>query len=116
MEKNLRTLFKKAQAKQVRLLAPDFIFLEIVNALRYSLKEESLAQQTLRHILEFPLKLAHLSSADYKLILNLAWNNKTTSYDSAYHYLAIARNGDFLTFDKAYYTLTKRLNHIELLE
>ena len=50
LEKNLRTLFKKAQAKQVRLLAPDFIFLEIVNALRYSLKEESLAQQTLRHI------------------------------------------------------------------
>lgn len=37
-------------------------------------------------------------------------------YDTAYHALAILRNGTFVTLDQKYYKKTKALKHIKLLK
>src|SRR3990167_11204894 len=84
LEKKLQSLFKESRKKRLKILAPDFIFVEVINGLRYSLRDEKKAQRHMNQILEFQVKLIHLSGNDYRTILNLSWQIKATTYDTAY--------------------------------
>ena len=108
-------ILKQIHVRNIQLLSIPLLYLEISNALHLALSKESLAQDTFKKITKLPIKIIPVRLLDYSKILSLSYANNTTTYDTAYHVLAISRNATFLTCDQDYYRKAQRLNHIKLL-
>lgn len=115
VEKKLKPIISQIENKKIKLFEPHFFYLETVNAVRYSVKEKPRAKNIIRQVFAIPATIVNLKPNDYEQILKLAYENKTTAYDTIYHYVAISRNLTLLTCDKQYWQAAKQLDHIEFL-
>lgn len=114
--KKVSLLLKKTNSRKAKLYSSYLLPLEIGNGLRFSLKDEKLAEKALEKSLNLPIELIGFSLAQYNKILQLSFSCKTSFYDSSYHFLAMIRRAEFLTADKKYFQKAKQLGNIELLQ
>jgi predicted nucleic acid-binding protein len=91
--------------------------IEVANGLRFSfgLKQSQIAKTTLERFSQLPIEIVNLPNNAMENVLQSAYENETTIYDTIYHILAIARDATLLTCDKQYWRSAKHLKHIELL-
>jgi predicted nucleic acid-binding protein len=115
IEKKLKPIITQIENKKIKLFEPHFFYLETVNAVRFSVREKSRAKNIIKQIFAIPAGLVNLIPDQYEHIMKLAYENKTTAYDTIYHYVAISRNLTLLTCDKQYWQAAKQLKHIEYL-
>jgi predicted nucleic acid-binding protein len=114
-EHKLKPIIQLAEKKKIKFLSSSFFYAEIVNAIRFEVKNPDQAGKILKQIFAIPVTIVQLKTDQYEPVLRLAYQNNTTVYDSLYHFIAISRNATLLTCDKRYYLVAKRLNHIEYL-
>ena len=84
-----------------KLYAPEFILMEILNALYwkkiYSIKD---INDFISFVIKSGIKLVGFSSNEVNSVGGLMFKHKVTSYDALYIHLAIANKCKLLTFDK----------------
>lgn len=114
--KELRVAIGRITSKQALAFAPYLLWIEVANGLRYSTTDLDLATTTYAKFTNFPITPHEFSLSQSLAIIKLAYQTKTTVYDSSYHYLAIELDGTFLTCDKAYYRKAGSLGHIKLVD
>ena len=109
----LRDDFVKRGAETV---IPDFLFLELSNALRYNpeMKREDV-EEIIDNLFELGLETVVTTSTFTKKALKIAYDYQTTVYDVLY--LALAQNleFEFITADKKLYEKTKTLYFVKYL-
>lgn len=113
--KEFEKILKDAKDGKARLYSTYLLPLEIGNGLRFSLKDEELACQSFKKILNLPIELIALSSSQLTKILKLSFQFKTSFYDTSYHFLARVLKGTFLTCDSNYFKKAKEFGNIKLL-
>lgn len=83
------------------LYAPEFILMEILNALYwkkiYSIKD---IEGFINFVIKSGIKLVGFSSSEVNSLGGLMFKYKVTSYDALYLHLAITNKCKLLTFDK----------------
>lgn len=108
--------FSKAlKDKQTKLLSSDLFHFEVANVIRYSpTPQENMSEQIIA-ALSLPIKIVKISDKGFSKIAKMAKENETTVYDTSYHFLAISRDGIFVTCDRDYFRKSKHLGYINLL-
>lgn len=110
------TLLKKFKKGEVEIHAPQLLFTEVANGLRFSLKDENSAASQFEKYAKLKINYPSFSEVQMKEIIKLSYKLRTTVYDTSYHFLAIMLNGTFLTCDKEYFVKAKHLGKIELVD
>lgn len=114
-EQCIEKLLPEVERGEISLIAPSFFLQEVSNALRFSLTNSAdafLAQMSFQNL---PIQMIHLEPFQQASILSTAYALDTAVYDCAYHYLAVLKNGIFLTADKKYYKKAQHLGSIQLV-
>lgn len=114
-ESILRPLIKKARDNLIRLFTSPVFYSESANAIRFEINDFEEAKKILRQILRIPVNLVSITPIQYQAVLKISYENKTTVYDSLYHFIALGRNATLLTCDKKYFQAAKHLNHIRYI-
>lgn len=114
VSRKVKEIFKAVRAKKTKIYSSNLLPLEMANGLRFTIKDRKLAGETFRKfsalpIIFFNLKIEHLGK-----VLELAYRQGTSVYDTSYHFLAKMLMGTFLTCDRKYYEKAKGLKSIEL--
>ncbi|MBI4034945.1 MAG: type II toxin-antitoxin system VapC family toxin [Candidatus Chisholmbacteria bacterium] len=108
-------LLNQLKTKNLHLISTAFLDLEFANGLRFSLKNQKVAELIFSKYLKLPIQKIPLTSKLSQESLRLSYQNQTTVYNSAYHILALSRDATFLTCDQDYYRKTSHLGSIKLL-
>lgn len=102
--------------KGVETVIPDFLFLELSNALRYNseMKQEDV-EEIIDNLFELGLETVVTTPTFTKKALKIAYDYQITVYDALY--LALAQNleFEFITADKKLYEKTKALYFVKYL-
>ncbi|MDO8514964.1 MAG: type II toxin-antitoxin system VapC family toxin [bacterium] len=112
----VESLLKKFKKGEIEIYAPQLLFTEVANGLRFSLKDENLAASQFEKYAKLKIDYPPFSEIQMKEIIKLSYKLGTTVYDTSYHFLAIMLNGTFLTCDKEYFVKAKQLEKIELVD
>lgn len=89
-------------------------YLECANAIKQNYDSIDLAKAAFERLLTIPIEIIPISGSETQAILEMSHRNKTTTYDTSYHHLAIENDGLFITNDEKYYQAASHLGHIEL--
>lgn len=108
-------ILKGTKAGKIKLYSGHLLPLEVGNGLRYTVKDELVADEIMQKFLRLPINLHDFSSAQYSKILQLCYQLSTSYYDTSYHFLAKLVNATFLTCDVEYYKKATNLGKIKLL-
>lgn len=108
-------LLQQLKKKHIKLTSISLLDFEFANGLRFSLTDKNSATLIFKKYLQLPITKISLSPQLKSKALKLAYKNKATVYDTAYHILAISRNAIFLTCDQDYYKKAHHLGSIKLL-
>lgn len=108
-------LLKALKNRQTKLISSDLFHFEIANAIRYSPTPEKKMAEQIMAALTLPIKIVKISDKGFSKIARIAKENDTTVYDTSYHFLAISRDGIFVTCDRDYFQKSKHLGYIDLL-
>lgn len=114
IEKKFLETFERVKNKKAKLYSTHLLPLEIGNGLRYSLRDETLADEALRKFFALPIEYFELKTIHFSKILPLSYQFKTSFYDTSYHFLAKLLSGVFITCDASYYRKARKLGNIEL--
>ena len=112
-------LFIKAAAGEAILLAPDLLYLEVVNtAQRCGVPIDSVID--LLDAQQYLLDMRAVSDVERKKAIQIMANGHVKSgypsiYDALYHAMALCNNAVFVTADKRHYVKTYALGGICLL-
>lgn len=112
---NFSEILREAKKKKLMLLSHTLLGLEVLNGLRFSLRDQNKAEEIGAIFLRLPIGIIVLSDAHIQKALSLSYVYGTTVYDASYHVLALARNATFLTADREYYKKAQHIGKIELL-
>lgn len=112
---DFQKIARLVNANQAQIYAPILLWTEVANALRFSITDPDKATKIYRDFANLPITPCQLTVEQFLAIIKMAYQTKTTLYDSSYHYLAIELDGTFLTCDKDYYRKAKSLGHIEVI-
>lgn len=115
LKKEFNQILKSVDGKKAELYSINLLALEIANGLRFTLKNETKAQNALTKSLSLPIKYFSLKNIHHEKILELSYELNTSVYDTSYHFTAKLINGTFLTCDKKYYQKAQKLEAIKLL-
>ena len=107
----LKPLFKQVDTQ---IISIPLMYYEYANGVRSSLSDPDAAATLTTKMSHLPIRIFDFKSNHLSQTLRLAFQLKTTIYDTAYHYVAILLNGTFITCDKDYYSKASHLKHIEL--
>ncbi len=115
------TLFDKARDEPIRLMAPDLLYLEVINtANTYRLPVQQIIEliefQT-RHL----LTLRSLTANELKKAVDITQIDHPKSgypsiYDAVFHAMAICNDATLITADQRHHAKTKHLGSISLLQ
>ena len=112
-------LFIQAAAGDAMLLAPDLLYLEVVNtAQRCGVPVKSVVD--LLEAQQYLLDMRAVTTAERKKAIQIMANGHVKSgypsiYDALFHAMALCNNAVFITADKRHYAKTKTLGSICLL-
>jgi len=112
-------LFVQAAAGDAMLLAPDLLFLEVVNtAQRCGVPVKSVVD--LLEAQQYLLDMRAVTATERKKAIQIMANGHVKSgypsiYDALFHAMALCNNAVFITADKRHYAKTKTLGNICLL-
>lgn len=112
-------LFIQAAAGQVILLAPDLLYLEVINtAQRCGVPLEGVVE--LLEAQKYLLQMRAVSDDERKKALQIIAKGHTKSgypsiYDALFHAMALCNKAIFVTADKRHYAKTEHLGSICLL-
>ena len=109
------TLLRDAKKKKVVLLSTTLLPLEVGNGLRFTLKDQPLADEMFEKFQKLPIEIIALTPIQIRKSFSLSYVCGTTVYDTSYHVLAIARTATYLTADEEYFRKAKQLKHIEYI-
>ncbi|MFV1917429.1 MAG: type II toxin-antitoxin system VapC family toxin [Patescibacteria group bacterium] len=104
------------KAGKTKLFSSFLLPLEVGNGLRFTLKDEKLAEEVFGIFLGLPIEYLNLSNVQLKRTLFQSYELKTTFYDTSYHLLAKSRNAIFVTCDESYYKKAKELGNVVFLD
>lgn len=113
--KRFNSILKENQKGKVEILSSDLLAIEVANGLRFSVKDQALAQEYFDRFAKLPIKIHYFKPGQMLEVLKLAYQLGTTVYDSSYHYLAKLFGGIFITADKKYFEKAKELGSVELV-
>jgi predicted nucleic acid-binding protein len=107
----LRDDFVKRGAETV---IPDFLFLELANAMRYNpnMEQEDL-ENIVDNLFELSLETVVTTPTLTKEALEIAYDYQITVYDALYLALAQSLEFEFITADKKLYEKTKTLHLVK---
>jgi predicted nucleic acid-binding protein len=97
------------------VFAPEFLKVELLNAIRFSTRDFEEAQKLICLAEKFPISYVSLDKLELHEAFRISWKYKTTVYDAIYHALALEHNATFITCDKKYYEAAHELGSIELV-
>ncbi len=112
-------LFIQAAVGDVMLLAPDLLYLEVVNtAQRCGVPVNSVVD--LLEAQQYLLDMRAVNDTERKKAIEIMANGHVKSgypsiYDALFHAMALCNNAVFVTADKRHYAKTKKLGSICLL-
>ena len=106
------TLLRDAKKQNVMLLSTNLLPLEVGNGLRFTLKDQVLADDLFVKFQKLPIEIVPLTAQQIRKSITFAYDCKTTVYDASYHVLAFARNIEYLTLDKDYFEKAKHVGRI----
>lgn len=112
-------LFIQAAADEVMLLAPDLLYLEVVNtAQRCGVSIDSVVD--LLETQQYLLDMRAVNDAERKKAIEILASGHIKSgypsiYDALFHAMALCNSAVFVTADKRHYAKTKMLGSICLL-
>ena len=107
-------LLTKAQEEKIEILSHPLMILEVANGLRFTLKDQAQARETLKIVLRLPFKILPLTEIQQEKTLEMSFGLGTTVYDTSYHILAKSHGAVFITCDREYFKKAKQLKDIEL--
>ena len=114
-----KKVFRKISGEQklgkAKLFAPNLVFWEVANGLRYRVVSPQESAALYRKLDELPMEFLLLDSEQMLFAINLAYDLEATVYDTSYHVLAKSLDGTFLTCDQKYFQKAKKLGEIELI-
>lgn len=110
----LKRLLQDKQKNKIKLYDLDLTKYEVLNGLRFSLKDAELSREAFSRYVDLPIDHFVFTPQQGREALSLAYQCQATVYDAAYHVVARLMQGTFLTADKEYYLKTRHLGHIEL--
>ncbi|MEK7577809.1 MAG: type II toxin-antitoxin system VapC family toxin [Patescibacteria group bacterium] len=108
-------MLRDAKKRTLILLSTPLLPLEVANGLRFTLKDQKIAEEIGSILLQLPILIVPLSDALIQKALSFSYDCGTTVYDASYHVLSIARNAMYITADKKYFDKAKQLGKIELI-
>lgn len=111
----LRNFFKEQKIQKVKVYSTSFLPYEVANGLRFSLKDQKLAEEIFLKFNQLEIEYFNLNSQQIQTTLSLSYNFGTTVYDTSYHILAKLLEGEFYTCDKEYFMKAKSEGNIELI-
>lgn len=114
------TAFVKKIQKEInqgksKIIAPQFLLLEVANALRFRIPKKEESQKVLKDFSKIPISFQEFNASQIAEIQNFAYEFNTTVYDTTYHYLAKILDGTFVTCDRAYFQKSKSWGNIKIL-
>lgn len=111
-----RNIFKEQKVQKVKIYSTSFLSYEVANGLRFSLKDQKLAEEIFSKFNQLEIKYFNLNSRQIQTILSKSYNFGTTVYDTSYHILAKLLEGDFYTCDKEYFLKAEKEGNIFLVK
>lgn len=111
-----RNIFKEQKIKKVKIYSTSFMPLETANGLRFSLKDQKLAEEIFSKFNQLEIEYFSLNSQQIQTTLSLSYSLGTTVYDTSYHLLAKLLEGDFYTCDKEYFQKAGKEGNIVLVK
>lgn len=113
-------LMMDAANGSISLLAPDLLFLEVVNtAQRLGVPVDSVVEllDNTRYLMEVRPVTEHERNKALEIIYNGHKKSGYPSiYDAVFHAMAICNDATFITADKRHYEKTKQLGYVALLK
>jgi len=112
-------LFTQAAKQKVQLIAPDLLFLEVVNtAQRCNVPIDEVTE--LLNAQKYLMEIRPVTHRERQKALELIKIGHPNSgypsiYDALFHAMAICSNALFITADHRHYAKTKQVGHIVLL-
>lgn len=112
-------LFIQAAKQKVQLIAPDLLYLEVINtAQRCGIPVDEVAE--LLNAQKYLMEMRPVTDVERQKALELIKAGHPNSgypsiYDALFHAMAICNNALFVTTDHRHYAKTKQLGHIILL-
>lgn len=118
---DLLELLKFIGEQKITVLCPDIFLFEVLSI---AAQNSIPLKETLKHIRSFEasyLRITALSDPELELAMKMAEDGHEKSgypsiYDSAYHVLAIANDGVFITADKRHIAKARQYGHVALIE
>ncbi len=98
--KEATDLIHKYAEKEIIVIVPEFVFLEVTNALRYKKNTIESIQKSSEELLNFQLKIKRLNKDIIKNSIKIAIENDFTIYNSVYIALTETYNCELITADK----------------
>lgn len=102
-------------SKKINIIVPSHCFFELANILKRKIPNEAMlliSKLKFSEIMEQILSIRVISIA-FQLMDE---HKKISFYDAAYHALALAEGGTFVTADEDYYKIAKKSGNIMLLK
>lgn len=109
VSQRLSTLLRD-DAQNINILT--FTIIEFANGVRFSTRNTEEADRIIGQVYALQLPVLAILPADMTAITRLSYRLSTTIYDTAYHYMALIRDGTFITCDKSYFKKAASLEHI----
>lgn len=98
-EKSLN-LINDYEAEKIEIVVPDFLYVEVINALRYKKKDERELKKAAQHLFNLELKTEKISYELLSKSIFLSLKYNLTVYDSLYLSLAQFNGCSLITADK----------------
>lgn len=108
---------KEVETNKFKVITTSFFKSELTNGIRFSVKDPLDARELLIHALKLCDRFEEFkfNNLAYQKIMELAIENSTTAYDTAYHYIALATKSVLYTCDRDYFQKSRHLGYIEYL-
>jgi predicted nucleic acid-binding protein len=92
-------------AKEIEIIIPDLLFLEVLNSFRFKNKDEKALRIILSDLEEFQFEVQNLTKYLLHKAIEISTKNNLTIYDSLYVALAQFHGVPLITADKDLFTL-----------
>lgn len=93
-------LIRKHISEEIILLAPEIIFLEVLNALKYKKVDKKFLQQTVKDLHELQLEISYLDEFLTDRAVEASIKNNLSIYDGLYAAMSQINGVQLITEDK----------------
>jgi predicted nucleic acid-binding protein len=111
----LERLLRSAQLEKCHLLAPALIDLEVGNAIVQHFDSAEMVQKLTQAFRDFPIERVEIESADMPHVAQIAFATKSSTYDAAYHSVAMQLQATYLATSASYVKAGKAFGSVALL-